>query len=53
MFQGKLLNAKASHKGREGKGPRFAVYDFEYELGGGEGTRYSTLGICVQHEEGF
>lgn len=41
VFQGKLLNAKASHKGREGKGPRFAVYDFEYELGGGEGTRYA------------
>lgn len=53
IFQGKLLNAKASHKGREGKGPRFAVYDFEYELGGGEGTRYSTLGICVKHQEGF
>lgn len=52
VFQGKLLNAKASHKGREGKGPRFAVYDFEYELGGGEGTRYSMLAICVQYQEG-
>ena len=51
VFQGKLMNAKASHKGRECKGPRFAIYDFEYELGGGEGTRYSTFGICVQHQE--
>lgn len=39
-FQEKLLNAKASHKGKEGKGPRYAVYDFQYELEGGEGTRY-------------
>ncbi len=38
-FQNKLLNAKASHKGKEGKGPRYAVYDFEYELPGGEGSR--------------
>lgn len=40
VFQEKLLNAKASHKGKEGKGPRYAVYDFQYELDGGEGTRY-------------
>lgn len=39
-FQEKLLNAKAGHKGKEGKGPRYAVYDFQYELDGGEGTRY-------------
>lgn len=39
-FQDKLLNAKASHKGKVGKGPRYAVYDFQYELEGGEGTRY-------------
>ena len=39
-FQEKLLNAKASHRGKEGKGPRYAVYDFQYELEGGEGTRY-------------
>lgn len=39
-FQGKLLNAKSSHKGKEGKGPRYAVYDFQYELEEGEGTRY-------------
>ncbi|KAI4130394.1 MAG: hypothetical protein LQ341_006464, partial [Variospora aurantia] len=38
-FQNKILNAKASYKGKEGKGPRYAVYDFQYELEGGEGTR--------------
>ena len=41
-FQNKLLNAKASYKGKEGKGPRFAVYDFQWELANGEGTRYTT-----------
>ena len=39
-FRQKLLNAKAAHKGKQGKGPRYAVYDFEYELEGGEGKRY-------------
>lgn len=39
-FQQKLLNAKSSYKGKEGKGPRYAVYDFEYELESGEGKRY-------------
>lgn len=38
-FQNKLLNAKSGFKGKEGKGPRYAVYDFQYELPGGEGTR--------------
>lgn len=42
-FQSKLMNAKASHKGKEGKGPRYAVYDFQYELEGGEGTRYAMI----------
>lgn len=41
VFQGKLLNAKSSHRGKEGKGPRYAIYDFQYELEGGEGTRYA------------
>lgn len=45
-FQEKLLNAKASHKGKEGKGPRYAVYDFQYELEGGEGTRYAVSNPC-------
>ncbi|MCJ1442106.1 MAG: cofilin [Stictis urceolatum] len=34
-FQTKLLNAKTG----PGKGPRYAVYDFEYELAAGEGKR--------------
>lgn len=38
-FQNKLLNAKSAWKGKEGKGPRYAVYDFQYELEGGEGLR--------------
>ena len=42
-FQNKLLNAKAGHKGKECKGPRYAVYDFQYELEGGEGTRYDRI----------
>lgn len=27
-------------QGAVGKGPRYAVYDFEYQLASGEGTRY-------------
>ena len=38
------MNAKASYRGKEGKGPRYAVYDFEYELEGGEGKRYVGAG---------
>ncbi|KAI4243528.1 MAG: hypothetical protein LQ352_007007, partial [Teloschistes flavicans] len=37
-FQNKILNAKAGYKGKQGKGPRYAVYDFQYELEAGEGT---------------
>lgn len=40
-FRNKLLSAKADYKGKEGKGPRYAVYDFQWELAGGEGTRYT------------
>lgn len=36
------MDAKSSYKGKEGKGPRYAVYDFQYELDGGEGTRYGS-----------
>lgn len=39
-FQSKLMDAKSSYKGKEGKGPRYAIYDFEYELEGNEGKRY-------------
>lgn len=43
-FRTKILSATASSKGKEGKGPRYAVYDFEYELQAGEGKRYESSG---------
>lgn len=40
VFRKALLNAKCLDKrGKEGAGPRYAVYDFEYELASGEGQR--------------
>jgi hypothetical protein len=48
-FRKQLLDAKSGWKGKTGRGPRYAVYDFEYELEGGEGTRY---GECTQWKEG-
>lgn len=42
-FQSKLLDAKSSYKNKVGKGPRYAVYDFDYELEGGEGKRYAAF----------
>jgi cofilin len=39
-FREKLLNAKSKdRKGKEGIGGRYAVFDVQYELEGGEGTR--------------
>lgn len=39
-FREKLIEAKTKSKtGAVGKGPRYAVYDFEYQLKSGEGTR--------------
>jgi len=39
-FREKLINATSkSRSGTVGKGPRYAVYDFEYSLASGEGTR--------------
>jgi hypothetical protein len=39
-FRSKLINAKAKNRaGVEGKGPRYAVYDFQYDLASGDGTR--------------
>ncbi|KAK4651378.1 cofilin [Podospora pseudocomata] len=39
-FRKKLINAKTKSKtGAVGKGPRYAVYDFEYNLASGEGVR--------------
>lgn len=41
-FREHLVNAKTKNKmGKEGKGPRYAVYDFHYDLASGEGSRYS------------
>ncbi|KAI0004826.1 hypothetical protein F4779DRAFT_599277 [Xylariaceae sp. FL0662B] len=39
-FREKLVQAKTKSKsGAVGPGPRYAVYDFEYNLAGGEGAR--------------
>ncbi|KAG9241308.1 cofilin [Calycina marina] len=39
-FREKLVSATQKNKaGKVGKGPRYAVYDFSYELASGEGTR--------------
>jgi len=39
-FMDVLENAKSKNRqGKEVDGPRYAVYDFEYELANGEGTR--------------
>ena len=40
-FREKLVAAKSCGKdGKEGIGPRYAVYDMEYDAPGGEGKRY-------------
>ncbi|ETS79519.1 Cofilin [Pestalotiopsis fici W106-1] len=40
VFREKLVNAQhVSKTGAVGKGPRYAVYDFEYQLASGEGSR--------------
>ena len=39
VFRDKLVNAKSVYRSKESKGPRYAVYDFEYELESGEGKR--------------
>jgi len=39
-FRQKLVNATTkTNTGAVGKGPRYAIYDFEYNLAGGEGSR--------------
>ena len=43
VFRNKLLSAKVMHKGKEGSGPRYAVYDLEYELAAGEGKRSESV----------
>lgn len=40
IFREKLINAKTKDKkGNDVKGPRYAVYDFAWELESGEGRR--------------
>lgn len=40
VFREKLVTAQSKSKtGKVGKGPRYAVYDFNYELASGEGSR--------------
>ncbi|KAL2759683.1 hypothetical protein ACRALDRAFT_2023822 [Sodiomyces alcalophilus JCM 7366] len=40
VFREKLINATTKSKsGAVGKGPRYAIYDFEYSLASGEGER--------------
>ncbi|KAL8827346.1 MAG: hypothetical protein Q9191_003238 [Dirinaria sp. TL-2023a] len=52
IFRNKLLSAKASYKGKEGKGPRYAVYDFQWDLASGEGTRNKIVFISWSPDEG-
>jgi len=41
VFREKLISATSKNKmGKVGKGPRYAVYDFNYDLASGEGSRY-------------
>jgi cofilin len=48
-FREKLLNAKSKdRKGKEGIGGRYAVFDVQYELESGEGTRYVIFSILVE-----
>lgn len=43
-FREKLINAKSPGMGgKQVKGPRYAVYDFNYDLASGEGSRYDVL----------
>jgi len=40
FFREKLLKAESKNKmGKVGKGPRYAIYDFNYDLASGEGSR--------------
>jgi hypothetical protein len=47
VFREKLINATTkSRSGAVGKGPRYAVYDFEYSLASGEGERNKIVFIA-------
>jgi len=44
VFRSKLENAKVKDRsGNDAVGPRYAVYDFEYEMSSGEGKRSKIL----------
>lgn len=48
VFRQKLVDAKTKDKrGNAGVGPRYAVYDFDYELANGEGKRYGTADTAL------
>jgi len=51
-FQTKMMDAKSSYKGKTGLGPRYAVYDFQYELPNGEGSRSKIVFISWSRDEG-
>jgi cofilin len=54
VFRDKLLNAKSKdRKGKEGIGGRYAVFDVQYELESGEGTRYVTSYLVLLNEESW
>ncbi|KJZ80376.1 Cofilin [Hirsutella minnesotensis 3608] len=51
-FREKLVNATSKSKsGAEGKGPRYAVYDFEYSLASGDGVRNKITFIAWSPDE--
>ncbi|KAI1388374.1 uncharacterized protein F4822DRAFT_244173 [Hypoxylon trugodes] len=51
-FREKLVNATTKSKsGAVGKGPRYAVYDFEYNLASGEGSRNKITFIAWSPDE--
>ena len=51
VFRQKLVDAKSKDKrGNLGAGPRYAVYDFDYELASGEGKRSApSVGIGIRN----
>lgn len=51
-FRTKLIEAKSKDKrGNVGAGPRYAVYDFDFELASGEGKRFDHSFPCVVKRE--
>jgi len=51
-FREQLINATSKSKsGAEGKGPRYAVYDFQYNLSSGDGVRNKLTFIAWSPDE--